>query len=201
MCSKERPWPSPSQQSRPFYPNWTLDSVHNRRRFPNLMSGHALDVLYLVFIKPFFSQGHTAGWPSTLWAGRKCCRWSILFLNKNIHYDEHRYVLLSDGDHHIMPTHVDYNVVSSLRRHYALLIEDGGLIDGLSLGQHCALYRSTQLPIGRICYLYVWEHSSPDQSNLILWSRWCFDKARTDVKCAKSDIFWKHCWWLEMFRG
>ena len=85
-----------------------------------------------------------------------------------IYYDEHRYVLLSDGDHHIMLTHVDCNVVSSLRRHYALLIEDGGLIDGLSLGQHCALYRSTQLPIGRICYLYVWEHSSPDQSNLIL---------------------------------
>ena len=92
----------------------------------------------------------------------------FLFFNKKIHYDEHLYVLLSDGDHHIMLTHVDYNVVSSLRRHYALLIEDGGLIDGLSLGQHCALYRSTQLPIGRICYLYVWEHSSPDQSNLIL---------------------------------
>ena len=32
----------------------------------NLMPGHALDVLYLVFIKPFFSQGHAAGWPSTL---------------------------------------------------------------------------------------------------------------------------------------
>ena len=133
------------------------------------MSGHSLDVLYLVFIKPFFLSGPRS------WLALHAMSWSEMlqvitfsFLTKKIYYDEHHCVLLSDGDHHIMPTHVDYNVVSSLRRHYALLIEDGGLIDGLSLGQHCALYRSTQLPIGRICYLYVWEHSSPDQSNLIL---------------------------------
>ena len=39
----------------------------------------------------------------------------FLFFKKKIHYDEHRYVLFYDGDHHIMPAHVDYNVVSSLR--------------------------------------------------------------------------------------